>query len=203
MNSAWLEFEHAYAKKYDPFTDSLIVYLSDDCGESWSRLLAKGEDGSGNFATHELTDDFWPETASDWCGNGWGASCTSIDLSNWTGQADIRIAFESYSTIGNPLFIDNISISTYVGEEETRKEPAGLKVFPNPANGAFKVFVPESEEGNTFRIINPMGQTVYYREIKKEGGIIEMNQARNWSPGIYFLSIRGKNTSLSGKLVVE
>ena len=45
----------AYAKKYEPLTDSLIVYVSPDCGESWDRVFAAGEDGNGSFATRPIT----------------------------------------------------------------------------------------------------------------------------------------------------
>jgi hypothetical protein len=203
MSSAWLEFQYAYAKKYEPLTDSLIVSVSADCGESWIRVFAGGEDGSGNFATHEKTDDFWPETATDWCGSGWGASCVAIDLGNWLGQANIRIAFESYSAIGNPLFIDNISISTYVGEDETTGETTELKIFPNPTQGVFKVIIPQSDTKNTLRIFNPMGQIVYSIELKKETEIVEINKKSDWASGIYFLTITGQNTRQSAKLLIE
>ncbi len=203
MSSAWLEFQYAYAKKYEPITDSLIVYLSNDCGESWMRIFAGGEDGSGNFATHEISDDFWPETATDWCGEGWGASCAAIDLGNWAGQANIRIAFETYSAIGNPLFIDNINISTYVGEAEISTDKENLKVFPNPTIGNFKVFVPKSETENTLRIYNPMGQIVYTLELKNKEGIIEINRENDWVSGVYFITVSGKNTNLTSKLVIE
>ena len=62
LDQAVLSFEHAYAKKFAAATDSLIIYISADCGETWTRIFADGENGSGNFATHELTEDFWSET---------------------------------------------------------------------------------------------------------------------------------------------
>jgi len=69
MAQAALSFQHAYARKFAA-TDSLIVYISDDCGETWTRIFEGGEDGSGNFATHEMISDFWPEVQSDWCISG-------------------------------------------------------------------------------------------------------------------------------------
>jgi len=79
------------------YTDSLLVYISDDCGDSWTRIFSGGEDGSGNLATHQPTNyDFFPEIASDWCMEGWGAPCINLDISQWAGNSNIQIAFETY-----------------------------------------------------------------------------------------------------------
>ncbi|MEZ5194987.1 MAG: PKD domain-containing protein [Bacteroidales bacterium] len=86
MNQVYLSFQHAYAKRHSSVTDSLIVLISNDCGNTWTRLWANGDDGNGIFATHELTTSpFVPEVAEDWCGTGWGADCVFLDLSEWAG----------------------------------------------------------------------------------------------------------------------
>ncbi len=102
------------------------------------------------------------------------------------------------------MFIDNVSISTFVGDAEVVSEEKKMKVFPNPTNGAFKVVVPESEKGrNTLKVLNLMGQIVFFMELNEKDQIIEINRANDWIPGVYFLTISGQNTSLSSKLVIE
>ena len=201
MSSASLEFSHAYAKKYSQVTDSLIVYVSADCGENWSKVFAGGDDGSGNFATHELTDDFWPETASDWCVAGWGASCISIDLSEWAGQTDIRFAFESYSSVGNPLFIDNIAVSQYVGIEDGVTDPNEVGVFPNPNNGNFTVTLPAGSDFNQLELVNYLGQIVLNKNIDGNSNSIKIQRKAEWHAGTYFLKLSG-NTATTVKKVV-
>ena len=198
-----LNFQHAYAKRYAPLADSLIVYVSPDCGENWTRVYAGSEDGSGNFATHEMADEFWPETPSDWCGVGWGASCIEIGLGEWAGQANVRIAFESYAAYGNPLFIDNVNLTTVFGNEEISGEMEGLKIFPNPTNGSFKVVIPGGKNYNTLQIINTMGAVVYHQNLNGISGTLEIIPDSKWTSGLYFLRLTGDDSLVSGVLVVE
>ena len=108
-----LTFEHAY-KRYDQnSTDSLIVYISTDCGLTFSRLLSLGEDGTGSFATaYTNTASFTPTQTSDWCMGTVGADCFSVNLDSYIGNSNVIIKFESYNagTNGNNLFLDNINI---------------------------------------------------------------------------------------------
>ena len=107
-----LTFQHAYCKRFNSSHDSLIIYITSDCGASWSRVFGVSENGSGNFATHPLmTDEFFPTVSDDWCGGPFGSACFTLDLSPWAGNKDIRIKFESYNYYGNDLYIDNIRIA--------------------------------------------------------------------------------------------
>ena len=108
-----LSFQHAYAQSLNTqYSDSLIVKISTDCGNTWTRILELAEDGSYNFATHApFGYNFIPESPVDWCGGGFGAPCNTIDISNWAGYPDTRLMFESVRMVGNNLFIDNINLS--------------------------------------------------------------------------------------------
>jgi PKD repeat protein len=112
-SSAELTFDHAYRRFNQSAADSLIVYVSTDCGQNWTRVLAAAENGTGSFATQTTsTVEFTPSIANDWCFSGSvGASCFAVDLTAFVGQ-DVFVKFESYNagTIGNNLFIDNINI---------------------------------------------------------------------------------------------
>ncbi len=201
MESAWLEFQHAYAKKWDDNSDSLIVLVSGDCGNSWTRVFAGGEDGSGNFATHEQTNDFWPEVETDWCMAGWGASCIAINLDQWTGKTDVRVAFESYCYFGNPLFIDNVSISQYVGQLEFNEQKDELLVYPNPANQSLKVVIPDGLIIEHLELINHLGQTVFSQKVLP-GEKMEINIQNNWINGIYYLRATGNNNLITKKVIL-
>ncbi len=202
MSSAALEFNHAYAKKYDEVTDSLIIYVSDDCGESWTRVFATGDDGEGSFATHEKAGEFWPEITDDWCGAGWGAPCISVDLSPWAGQADVRIAFESYSAIGNPLFIDNISVSQYVGIEDEADRSDEVFVYPNPAGEQFTIVLPAGEDYNRVQLFNYLGQIVLDKETAAGDNNLQVQRLSQWPSGTYFLRISGSSKTVTKKIVL-
>lgn len=114
-----LYFEHAYRRYDQTAADSLIVYISSDCGQTFDRLAAYAEDGTGSFATQTTNQNaFTPDVIEDWClepviinGNPIGASCFTINLDDYLGM-DVIIKFESFNAgnVGNNLYIDNINI---------------------------------------------------------------------------------------------
>lgn len=106
-------FEYAY-RRYDQNTsDSLIVAISTDCGQTYTRLLELGEDGTGSFATAYTNTALFSPAAGEWCMGTVGANCFTIDLSSYAGQSNVFVRFEGFNsgTTGNNLFIDNINIT--------------------------------------------------------------------------------------------
>ena len=183
-------------------SDSLIIYVSNDCGETWTRVFEGGEDGTGNFATHELTDyDFWPQTGSDWCMWGWGASCFNIDLSPWAGENNIQIAFETYSFYGNPILIDNVIISQYVGEDELKSENE-VRVYPNPSNGQFTIDLPTDHSYFELQITDQAGSIVLIEPIEYNMSTLNINDSNHLPSGIYVINIIGKGESFTQKVVI-
>ena len=201
MSGAVLEFEHAYAKRHDHDPDSLIIYVSAGCGNNWTRVFADAEDRSGNFATKERTTSFWPSTNSDWCLSGWGANCISIDISQWAGQSEVKIAFESYNEYGNPLFLDNISISQFVGQLETNIENS-VKIFPNPSTGVFHLSLNENHKFRTIKLFNQYGQVVYNEVLNANINTYDIKADEKFANGIYYLQLEGNNISSTKKLIV-
>ncbi|CAG5083216.1 S8 family serine peptidase [Parvicella tangerina] len=108
-----LYFEYAYRRYDQNSTDSLIVSISTDCGQSFTRLIELGEDGTGSFATAYTNTAAFTPAAGDWCMGTVGADCRTISLDAYAGQSNVFIKFEGYNagTNGNNLFIDNINIS--------------------------------------------------------------------------------------------
>ncbi len=113
-NNVTLSFEHAHRRYSADYSDSLIVYVSTDGGNSFpNRVLQVAETGAGTFATGTLLGaNFVPSSSGDWCFMGdVGASCFSIDLSDFDGEPDVRIKFESYNGYGNNIYIDNVALT--------------------------------------------------------------------------------------------
>ncbi len=200
LSTASLSFEHAYAKKYDDASDSLIIYISDDCGATWTRIFADSEDGSGNFATHEMTDNFWPEVESDWCMAGWGASCIDIDVSQYTGSADVRFAFETYSFYGNPMFIDNIVVSPTVGLGENTSGKDELMVYPNPTHGSFTVVIPENTEISELQVMDYTSKIMHRQNVSDNKKTLTISTDK-WAPGVYIIRALGNNNIFAKKVV--
>ena len=106
-----LSFEYASAYYSANYFDSLKVYVSDDCGTSWSELAAWSSKNTSFSTAGAITSSFVPNNASKWCHGATGISCPSIDLDAYSGMSGVKIKFVAINGYGNNMFIDNINIS--------------------------------------------------------------------------------------------
>lgn len=109
-----LDFQHAHRRYSQDYSDSLLIYVSTDGGNTFPNLVfAEAETGQGTFATNSiLAEDFFPSNGIDWCfGGDLGSSCFTVDLSDFDGESNVRLRFETLNDYGNNIFIDNIQIS--------------------------------------------------------------------------------------------
>ncbi len=195
-----LSFRHAYAQRHTQFADSLIVYISDDCGQSWTRIFGDAENGSGNFATHPMADGFSPVNVWDWCGVEWGAGCITLNLDQWLGKTGVQIAFETYSFYGNPIYLTDVQLGPTVGIEALEGDDAFL-VSPNPTEGKFTIRTNTAAAFSSLSIINPTGQIVYAYKGHMEGELtIDLS---GLSKGVYLVEALAGDRKVVQKLVLK
>ncbi|MCD4772071.1 MAG: PKD domain-containing protein, partial [Bacteroidales bacterium] len=199
-----LEFDHAYAQRYYQ-KDSLIVYISDDCGESWTRIFANGPDGTGIFATSPTTTAFFaPESSEDWCGEGYGSTCNIIDLNDWIGSNNVKIMFESYCHFGNNMYLDNILIANTVGINEFTDGNFQIDILPNPSLGIFNISVKKMTGNIIMKIMNPQGQVILLENITDiKNGFDKQIDLSDQAKGIYFVEIRSDKISEVRKILIK
>ena len=95
-----LSFDLAYAP-WDPrYSDTLGVFISTDCGESFRNIYLRG--GSELGTTEALNRPFQPME------NEWRTE--AIDLREFAGASHVQIAFVSRNGYGNDLYLDNIHV---------------------------------------------------------------------------------------------
>ncbi|CAI8157650.1 MAG: Xyloglucanase [Cryomorphaceae bacterium] len=105
-----MTFEYASAYYSTSYSDSLKVYVSDDCGSSWAEVAAWSS-ADANFSTAgQLTSSFVPNDSTKWCHGNSSAACPSIDLDAYSGMSGIQVKFVAINGYGNNVFIDNINI---------------------------------------------------------------------------------------------
>ena len=199
-----LTFDHAYALRYMQI-DSLIVYISDDCGDNWTRIFANGPDGLGIFETSPTTaEPFVPQSQNDWCGAGYGSECTSIDLTDWIGSTDVKIMFESYCQYGNNLYIDNIKVTNSVGINEASSELFQVEIIPNPSTGIFDVSIKEINGSINMRIMNLQGQVIKTASINhSQNTFTQRVDLSDQAKGIYFVEITAKEGTEVRKILIK
>lgn len=201
---AYLMFKHAYAQYQAGFSDSLIVYISDDCGLNWTRVFAGGEDGNGSFATHPITtDNFIPSGEDDWCDGSFGSPCNAIDISAWAGKTDVRIAFESFSFISNNIYLDDVRISNVLSRDEFSLAKAEVNIFPNPNDGRFTVSVKNISGNFVLRLNNLQGQTVYEDDIQLTDDNYLSLDLPDIRAGVYLMNLVGDSQVVTRKLILR
>jgi PKD repeat protein len=82
--------------------DSLNIYVSTDCGGSWTRIYTKGGTQLSTVAG-TLTTAYTPTSNAQWARD-------SASLAAYVGQPSVYIKFESRSGWGNNLYLDNINV---------------------------------------------------------------------------------------------
>lgn len=132
-------WENTNANQYGyTYGDTLAVYISSDCGATWTQLYYKGgEDldvtGSAiqvigrNISTF---DQAVPPTGPN---TSWRHEVVSIPAS-FKGQT-VLIRFENITEMGNHLYLDSIQIRENVATdaEAPTQAPITLQLAPNPA----------------------------------------------------------------------
>jgi len=190
-SSPVLTYDYAYAPLNSGglYTDTLAVYYSTNCGNTWSLLLAKG--GMALSSTGGSTTTFFVPTTSQWDNQ-------TINLSGLNGQPKVMFAFESHPGWGNLMYLDNINLSGVTAVVDEVQEQS-LAVFPNPFSSTMTI---SSEMKNcSINLIDITGNIVKsFSNVSRFPLTIEKE---NLSSGIYILELRSENQIERTKLIVE
>jgi PKD repeat protein len=102
--NAELSFDVAYAMYEDEdgiYFDSLVLYYSTDCGQTFTPFWKKW---GSDLATGQTTmDEYIPSGAAEW-------RKERISLSFLNGQSSVQLKIANVSGWGNYLFLDNLEI---------------------------------------------------------------------------------------------
>ena len=205
-NQASLQFQFAYAQRFPQYTDSLIVFISRDCGSDLIRVLSLGEDTSNQFATvPPMSDAFYPATPGEWCGAENNPECITVDLTEWVGNPNVQIVFESYNGYGNNIFVDNILIEGTLSEvKETKSGSNRISVFPNPTSGSLTLSLNDFNEIVTLKIISINGTIVLTDIIDCRSPISSRQYNVDFlTKGIYLIYLRSENDSFTQKFILK
>lgn len=118
-----LRFAHAFARRASNNNDMLKVSVSTDCGASWQLVRIIPAFQLGTSAV--VTTPYVP-VAADW-------KYTSVNLAalGLTNAGTLMIKFDLASGGGNNLYLDDVQLSTTLGEDEFEAPRAWVQ--PNPS----------------------------------------------------------------------
>lgn len=134
-----LNFTYSYTDRSTK-SDSLGIFYSIDCGETWTHIQTYSDYGSKKYRTTiPRNSAFTPTVASQWCGSGSSTPCGFVDLKPYLSQKEnVRLMFRNYSHQGNNLYIGEINVTeSSIGIQENSKST--LTAFPNPTKGMIQL----------------------------------------------------------------
>jgi PKD repeat protein len=185
------------ASTLSEMTERLRVFVSTNCGQSWSlRQTLTGtnliNNGSGyiNFVPDQNTI--------------WGQSTFSLTGVQTTGN--VRFKFEyTASDFSNNIVIDDIFVSGVLGLEESNPL-ASIFAYPNPVSSQEKieVFIPDGIELSSLSILDAAGKEVSRIATSELQGqsVILLNQYAQFNQGVYYLRLSSNNHAHTFKLIV-
>lgn len=188
IDSAFLKFEVSYQNLHLSLTDSLRIYVSTDCGETFPSIIYRK--GGTQLQTYDtVTIDFVPWRADQW-------RTETVDLSAFAGYSDVLIKFTGHNKRGNNLFIDNIKV--YSDTEPLAITSMATKrwnLAPNPAKDELQLQgIAISESDIQLSIKNIAGNICWQSKKHFLPGTTETIDISGLSSGIYILSILTGNT---------
>jgi len=184
-------FDYAYAEYGFPYSDSLEVLVSLDCGVTFTSLWRKG--GSQLATGPTNTSSTFVPAASEW-------ATDSVDLSTYATQADVMIVFRNHGRFGQAVYVDNINIGTSVGiATNAALQTGGAMVTPSAISQGqeFSFFSTTSEVFNV-EIIDQQGKLVH-RGNYSNGQTIQSSELAS---GIYYWRAISDTMIRMGKVIV-
>lgn len=167
-------------------TERLRVYVSRNCGETWSLRYNKYGDNL-NTAGANVGSTFVPD-ASDW-------RLEELNLSGMGGEGHVLVKFEATSDQQSYLYLDDINITPNAPmgiAENTAVQNA--RIYPNPINGTSQLEIVLSEATHTtLSIVNMVGQQLAVIDRKLPAGVTRIaldSYASDLNAGVYLLHIR-------------
>ncbi len=119
-----LQFQMAYGPRTGAFRDSLSIFVSWDCGQTYTRVYTTGGDSMRTFqGVNPTAPEHWRSVAVD-----------HLALQPNSGNTAVYLKFVSKNDFGGNLYLTNISYLDQGMSLSQLNNKHGMKLYPNPAS---------------------------------------------------------------------
>jgi photosystem II stability/assembly factor-like uncharacterized protein len=185
-----LRFDYAYAEYGFPYSDSLEVLISTDCGVTFTSVWRKG--GSQLATAPSNTAATFVPSASQW-------ETDSIDLSAYATNTDLMIIFRNIGRFGQAVYVDNINLQAPSSIADPAAANGIAMLAPNPiVNNEPIYLITDSKEVCMVEVFDANGKLVT-REPLQNKGIVQGLQNR--PAGVYTYRIISEKVIRTGKII--
>lgn len=190
-----LSFDVAYRgyTAATPENDKLEVFVSTNCGTTWTSVYNKQGTTLSTGATQ--TGAFTPASAADWRNE-------TVSLAAFAGQADVFVKYVGTSNYGNNMYIDNINISsaTSLGENEL----VSLNVYPNPASTEVNVSFEAKNADYSVKLVDLQGRVIANQNLTNLNGTQVISiPTSTVAKGSYIVSITSNGMTSTKSVVIK
>jgi PKD repeat protein len=195
-SSPQMTFKTAFAQRSSSSSDKLQVYVSTNCGQTWS--LRKNISGAALSTGGVVSGTFTP-TAAQW-------ATQTVNLSGYATQPDMFFMFRFTSNGGNNIFLDDINILGSVGIDELANS-IDFNIYPNPIEENSVIAFELSEKENLdITIQDVLGRkisSVFTGDLSAGQHQFSIGNDASLSSGIYFVKVTLNGKSFTKKLIVK
>lgn len=190
------EFDVAYAQFSGSENDRIEVFVSKDCGVTWTSRWSKS---GSTLATHTPvnTGEFVPSSASDW-------KHESVDL-NADKDANLFIKFKATSGYGNFGFLDNFALKSNATSVNDVIGGNSVNLYPNPTHDIATLEFTSIKSSNVnIQVVDMTGRVaanVTNENFAAGTHKVSINTA-NLPSGIYNVKIQTEEGSRTERLTV-
>ncbi|HEX8515337.1 MAG TPA: M43 family zinc metalloprotease [Bacteroidia bacterium] len=195
--SPMFTFKTAFAQRNSSNTDKLQLFVSTNCGMSWT--LRKSLTGATLNSGGVVTGTYVPN-ATQWVEQ-------SATLSGFVNQTNLYFMFRFTSDGGNYVYIDDINISGVTTGVEDLASFSGFNLYPNPIaeNTVVELNLPEKQFVN-ITVTDVLGREldVLYNDQMGEGEhLLPVGNQSKYSQGVYFIRTSLNGKSFTKKMIVQ
>lgn len=190
-----LTFDVAYAQRTFNSNDMLDVFVSDNCGSTWTNVY--NSSGTALTSAQPIATSYTPAP------NEW-----KTETVNLTGfdKANVIVKFVTTNDNGNNMYLDNVNLAqpNPTGIRKLNASQMNVTLYPNPTNGITTVKVNTVKGGEAkLAVVNTLGQLVLEKQITlNEGANTIQIDAKDFASGIYNISLDTQSGSIVKKLTV-
>jgi PKD repeat protein len=194
--SGGVTFKLAHAMRNSTTADRLTVYVSSNCGESWTQRYSKTGTALANAG--QVTTNFIPNSSQ------WRNESLTLSSSHY-GKPNVMFKFEFNYADGNNIYIDDINLNVTTSVENIVKESYGFGVYPNPleASSVLK-FTMKDGAAVQVKVLDMLGREVATMlEGKLNAGQHEFQIPALESAGVYMLKAVIGNDLITERIIAK
>jgi len=204
MPTPVLTFQVAYQlytnpSSSSPASDTLVVYISTDCGTTWNQLYKKYGVPLTTATPTYSTKSFVP-TASQW-------RFESINLSGYTSAAQALFKFVNITDYENNLYLDDIHIDNSLGIAGTEVPSSSLLLYPNPASDRlladYELAAPVPVSIKLYDMLGKEMSMGYSDALKPSGKYTTEFDLKNLPAGIYVFHFQAGQLSETRRFTIS